>query len=145
MNVSCTRSSTSASFRGRTTISTQVIDIVQCLRVKDHCRRGVSAEMPRCDFHKAGSFRRCATVFKISRESSSSDTARAMPMAPTSAQYVMIARDLAVPLPLPFVPRIRVASNSMLFRIFWVTTARVRLLVRARSGAKAPTAQPTPG
>jgi hypothetical protein len=68
------------------------------------------------DFHKVGFFRRCAAVFKISRESSSSDTARAMPMAPTSAQYAMIARDLAVPLPLPFVPRIRVASNSMLFR-----------------------------
>src|SRR6267154_1249272 len=86
--------------------------------------------MPRSDFHKAGFFRSLATVFRISRESCSSDTARAMPMAPTSAQYVMIARDLAVPLPLPFVPRIRVASNSMLFRIFWVTTARVRLLVR---------------
>ncbi len=44
-----------------------------------------TAAMPRSDFHKARFFRRCATVFKISRESSSSDTARAMPMAPTSA------------------------------------------------------------
>src|SRR6266436_247178 len=80
--------------------------------------------MPRSDFHKAGFFRSLATVFKISRESSSSDTARAMPMAPTSAQYVMIARDLAVPLPLRLVPRIRVASNSMLFRIFWNNSPR---------------------
>jgi hypothetical protein len=62
--------------------------------------------MPRSDFHKEGFFRSFATVFRISRESCSSDTARATPMAPTSAQYVLIASDLAVPLPLPFVPRI---------------------------------------
>jgi hypothetical protein len=53
---------------------------------KNYCRSSVSAAMPKSDFHKEGFFRRCATVFKISRESSSSDTARAMLMAPTIAQ-----------------------------------------------------------
>jgi len=37
--------------------------------------------MPRSDFHKVEFFRRCATVFKIFRESSVSDTARAILMA----------------------------------------------------------------
>jgi hypothetical protein len=53
---------------------------------KNYCGSRVSAAKPRSDFHKAGFFRRCDTVFKISRESSLSDTARAMLMAPTIAQ-----------------------------------------------------------
>ena len=57
-----------------------------CLRVKDYCSSSLDATMPGSDFHKVGFFRRCATVFKISRESSLFDTARAMLMAPTSAQ-----------------------------------------------------------
>ncbi len=44
---------------------------------------------------EAGFFRSFATVFRILRESCSSDAARATPMAPTSAQYVKIACDLA--------------------------------------------------
>jgi hypothetical protein len=48
-----------------------------------------------------GFFRRSATVFKISRESASSDTARASDIAPTSALKVKIALDLAARLSLP--------------------------------------------
>ena len=44
---------------------------------------------------QAGFFRRSATVFKISCESTSSDTARASDIAPTSALKVKIALDLA--------------------------------------------------
>jgi hypothetical protein len=40
-------------------------------------------------------------VFNISRESASSDTARASDIAPTSAQKVKIACDLAARLSLP--------------------------------------------
>jgi len=48
----------------------------------------------------AESFRSSATVFRISRESASSDTARANDIAPTSALKVKIALDLAVRLSL---------------------------------------------
>jgi hypothetical protein len=40
------------------------------------------------------------------------DTARAMVMAPTSAQYVMIARDLAAQLSFSLVSRIKFANHS---------------------------------
>jgi hypothetical protein len=46
---------------------------------------------------QAGSFRRSATVVKISRESTASDTARASDIAPMSALKVKIALDLAAP------------------------------------------------
>ena len=45
-------------------------------------------------------FKSSATVFSISRESASSDTARARDIAPTSALKVKIALDLAVRLSL---------------------------------------------
>jgi hypothetical protein len=48
---------------------------------------------------QAGCFRRSATVFKISRESASSDTARASDIAPTSALKVKIALDLGALIP----------------------------------------------
>jgi hypothetical protein len=53
---------------------------------------------PRCS--EAGSFRISATDFKISRESDSSDTARARAIAPASALKVKIAFDLATRLSL---------------------------------------------
>jgi hypothetical protein len=46
-------------------------------------------------------FKNCPTVSSISRESPSSDTARAKDMAPTSALKVKIALDLALLLSLP--------------------------------------------
>src|SRR5258706_12774965 len=49
-------------------------------RMRDLLGDAHTAAMPGSDFHKAGFFRRCAAVIKISRESSSSDTSRAMPM-----------------------------------------------------------------
>jgi hypothetical protein len=58
------------------------------------------AETLPCRF-QAGCFRRSATVFKISRESDSSDTARASDIAPTSALKLKIALDLAARLSLP--------------------------------------------
>ena len=45
------------------------------------CRSSISAAMPRSDFHKVEFVRRCATVFKMFRDSSLSDTARAVLMA----------------------------------------------------------------
>src|SRR6266481_4774190 len=58
------------------------------------CTRICSSQIgPRC--FEAGFFRSFATVFRILHESCSSDAARATPMAPTSAQYVKIACDLA--------------------------------------------------
>ena len=53
-----------------------------------------------CRF-QAGCFRRPATVFRISCESASSDTARANDIAPTRALKVRIALDLAARLFLP--------------------------------------------
>ena len=53
-----------------------------------------------CHF-QAGCLRRSATVFKISRESASSETARASDIAPTRALNVRIAFDLAAGLSLP--------------------------------------------
>src|SRR6476661_7134209 len=46
-------------------------------------------------------FKSSPTVSSISRESSSSDTARASDIAPTSALTIKIAIDLAARLPLP--------------------------------------------
>jgi hypothetical protein len=46
-------------------------------------------------------FKSFPTVSSISRESVSSDTARASDIAPTSALKIKIALDLAVPLSLP--------------------------------------------
>jgi hypothetical protein len=50
---------------------------------------------------QAGFFRRSATVFRILRESASSDTARASDIPPTSALKIRIALDLAARLSLP--------------------------------------------
>lgn len=63
---------------------------------------------------------------RILRESCSSDTARAMVMAPTSAQYVMIARDLAAHLSFSLVSRIKFANHSKFSEISLVARARVR-------------------
>src|ERR1700737_4686703 len=48
-------------------------------------------------YSHASFFRSSPTVFNISRESASSDTARESPIAPTSALRVKIAPDLAGP------------------------------------------------
>src|SRR5580698_2146256 len=91
---------------------------------------------------QAGFLRRPATVCKISRESTSSDTARARDIAPTSALKVKIALDLAARLSLP---GSNAASNS---RSRWTcaeVSVRVLLSPRAISGANALKAQPTPG
>jgi len=58
--------------------------------------------------YEAGFFRNCATVFRISREGASSDTARARAIAPTSALKVRIALDLAVRL---FLAGLKAAIN----------------------------------
>jgi hypothetical protein len=91
---------------------------------------------------QAGFFKRSATVFKISCESASSDTARASDIAPTSALKVKIALDLASRLSLP-------GSNSIINSTSFLTcsevSARVRLPLRAISGASALKAQPVPG
>src|SRR5260370_1062444 len=50
---------------------------------------------------EAGFFRRSPTVFKISRENASSDTAGASAIAPTSALRVKIALDVAARLSSP--------------------------------------------
>ena len=70
-------------------------------------------------------FRSCATVFRISREGSWSDTARAMVMPPTSAHSVMIARDLVAPLSSPLAARIKFPSHSR--------RSAIRLLARNES------------
>jgi hypothetical protein len=88
-----------------------------------------------------GFFRRSATVFSISRESPSSDTARASDIAPTSALKVRIALDLAARLSLPGnIPTI----NSRSFLTCSEVSARVRLSLREISGASALKAQPAP-
>src|ERR1700733_8781636 len=91
---------------------------------------------------QAGFFRRSATVFEISCESTSSDTARASDIAPTRALKVRIALDLAARLSLP---GSNPAINSRSFLTCSEVSARVRLSLRAISGANALKAQPAPG
>ena len=55
-----------------------------------------SVASSKCHGQWADFFRSSATVFCISRESASSDTARASDIAPTSALKIKIALDLAV-------------------------------------------------
>src|SRR5580700_1075371 len=91
---------------------------------------------------QAGFLRRSATVSKISRERSSSDTARARDIAPTSALKVRIALDLAARFSLPgSKPRINSRSALTCAEV----SARVRLSLREISGANALKAQPAPG
>src|SRR5580692_5283256 len=92
---------------------------------------------PEADF-----FRSSATVFCISRDSDSSDTARARDIAPTSALKVKIALDLAARLSLP---GSNPTINSRSFLTCSEVSARVRLSLRAISGASALKAQPEPG
>ena len=78
-------------------------------------------------------------MFCISRDSDSSDTARARDIAPTSALKVKIALDLAARLSLP---GSNPTINSRSFLTCSEVSARVRLSLRAISGASALKAQP---
>ena len=91
-------------------------------------------EADRLGRSQAGFFRRSATVFEISCESISSDTARASDIAPTSALKVRIALDLAARLSLP---GSNPTINSMSSLTCSEVSARVRLSLRAISGASA--------
>ena len=59
------------------------------------------ALMSWCDFRRRSSSSTSATVFRISSDRASSETARANDIAPTSALNVRIAFDLAARLSLP--------------------------------------------
>lgn len=77
----------------------------------------------RLDRSHARYFKRSATVFKISCESTSSDTARASDIAPTSALKVKIALDLAARLSLP-------GSNPTINSRSFLTSSEVSARVR---------------
>src|ERR1700733_4874605 len=120
-------------------IGSQFFKLVFCGNLREREQYAAAHRLYRS---QAGFFRRSATVFEISCESTSSDTARASDIAPTRALKVRIALDLAARLSLPgSKPRITSRSSLTCSEV----SARVRLSLRAISGARALNAQPVPG